>query len=630
MEKSKKKDIRADIRKLPKGVRPVKINVIVALLSVLLFVAFVVGPRFFDDRGELIPLSDLTAQVREGEYEKIIERQGIVIIERREEYEDGEGAGETFRNYSNFKETGKGSFYDLMLDQGIEIDAEADKVYEYQPAAKITFADIFVMVAIAGALGLFYMFIQSMKSSGKSMSMFGESKARILFGKKVGVKFEDVAGIDEAKEEVTEVVDFLKKPGKYLAIGARIPKGVLLVGAPGTGKTLLAKAVAGEAGVPFFETSGAEFEEMLVGAGASRVRDLFKKAKRAAPCIVFIDEVDAVARKRGTSLNSSANTEQTLNQILVEMDGLDERKNVIVLAATNRPDVLDPAILRPGRFDRTVVIQMPDLEGRKKILAVHAKGKKFEDEVQLDVIVQKTMGYSGADLENLLNEAAIMAAKDNRKKISQDDLMEAYLKVKLGRQKKNKRTEDDMNIVAYHEAGHAIVSKFTEAGLPVEKISIISRGFSGGVTVYLPKDESEMLTRTDLIARVQQSVAGRVAEDVFLKDISTGAASDIKEATKLARSMIKKYGMSDNLGFVRYQDEEDESVLGYQYGVGRNYSEKTAELIDNEVRKIMDQAIKNARDILTENRDKVEKLVQMLLEKEVVTAEQFEQLFEDK
>lgn len=626
MEKNQidKSKMVADIRKLgrPKGYR---LNLILTVVSGLVVLSIFLGIRFLDNKGTKVPLSELVTRVENGEYEKVIERTGLVLLERKEKYEDGEGKGELVKEYANFKETGKGSFYDIMLSEGIKIDEDSEKSYEFEPAGKITFADIFIMISIAVGLWLFYMLIQGMQSSGKSLAGFGESKARVLFGKRVGVLFKDVAGIDEAKEEVTEVVDFLKKPQKYLEIGARIPKGVLLVGAPGTGKTLLAKAVAGEAGVPFFETSGSEFEEMLVGAGASRVRDLFKKAKRASPCIIFIDEIDAVARKRGTNLNS-ANTEQTLNQILVEMDGLDEKKNVIILAATNRPDVLDPAILRPGRFDRTVVIQMPDLEGRKQILAVHSRNKKFETNVDLDVIAKKTIGYSGADLENLLNEAAIMAAKSNRREIAQDDLTEAFLKVKLGRQKKNKRTDDDIKRVAYHEAGHAVVAKLTESGMPVEKISIVSRGFSGGVTVYLPKDESEMSTKADLVARIQQAVGGRMAEEIFLSDISTGASEDIKDATKVARAMVKKYGMSKNLGFVRYQDEEDESILGYQYGVGKNYSEKTAQLIDEEVREIMNEAIGNARKILEDNREKVEKLVATLLEKEVVSADEFEQI----
>jgi cell division protease FtsH len=425
-------------------------------------------------------------------------------------------------------------------------------------------------------------------------------------------------------------VDFLKNPKKYSSAGARIPKGVLLTGAPGTGKTLLARAVAGEANVPFFHVSGSEFEEMLVGAGASRVRDLFNKARRAAPCIIFIDEIDAVAKKRGTVLHSGAG-EQTLNQILVEMDGLEERTNVIVLAATNRPDVLDPAILRPGRFDRTVHVPMPDFKGRKDILKVHSKNKKFTKDVDLEAIAKKTIGYSGADLENLLNEAAIMAALDNRKIINQQDLSEAYLKVKLGRKKSDQeKDEEDLKTTAYHEAGHAIVSYFTPKSDPVEQVSIISRGRSGGATVYLPEKDTKHLYKDQILARLRSGVGGRASEEIFLNRISTGAKSDIESVTEMAREMVTQYGMSDKLGMVQYGDEEETKHLGYAYGGGRAYSEEYAKLIDDEVKKLVNQAYSDAKKILKEHRKEVEKLVEMLLEKEVVSGEEFEKIFEDE
>ncbi len=391
-------------------------------------------------------------------------------------------------------------------------------------------------------------------------------------------------------------------------------------------KTLLAKAVAGEAGVPFFHTSGSEFEEMLVGAGASRVRDLFKKARSAAPCIIFIDEIDAVAKKRGTVLHSGAG-EQTLNQILVEMDGLEGRENVIVLAATNRPDVLDPAILRPGRFDRTIIVQMPDMKGRKAILDVHAKNKKFEDGVDLEVLAKKTVGYSGADLENLLNEAAIMAAKEDRKKISQADIMEAYLKVKLGRKKKGDKGEEDLKKTAYHEAGHAIVAQYTEGSDPVEQVSIISRGMTGGVTVYLPEKDRTFLYKKQMLAWLRTGVAGRAAEEVFLGDISTGASNDIEQVTETAKEMVTQYGMSEKLGLIKYGDMEETKHLGYTYGGGKDYSERTAQLIDEEIKKMVDDAYNYAKKLLKDKRDEVEKLVSLLLEKEVVTREEFEALF---
>jgi cell division protease FtsH len=482
---------------------------------------------------------------------------------------------------------------------------------------------------IVGAFVLAYFFIKNMKKSGGQIFDFGQSKARLLMGKKTGVRFEDVAGIEEVKDEVKEIVDFLKHPKKYQAAGARIPKGVLLTGAPGTGKTLLARAVAGEASVPFFHASGSEFEEMLVGAGASRVRDLFEKAKKASPCIIFIDEIDAVAKKRGTVLHSGAG-EQTLNQILVEMDGLEERNNVIVLAATNRPDVLDPAILRPGRFDRTVHVPMPDFKGRQEILKVHSKDKQFAEGVDLEAIAKKTIGYSGADLENLLNEAAIMAALDDRKIINQEDLTEAYLKVKLGRKKRDQENdEEDIKTTAYHEAGHAIVSHFTPKSDPVEQVSIISRGRAGGVTVYLPEKDTKHLYKDQILARMRSGVGGRAAEEVFLNRISTGASSDIESVTEMAREMITQYGMSDKLGMVKYGDEEETRNLGYSYGGGKAYSEEYARLIDDEVKNLVDEAYNDAKKILKEHKEETKKLVEMLLEKEVVSGEEFDEIFKN-
>ena len=389
----------------------------------------------------------------------------------------------------------------------------------------------------------------------------------------------------------------------------------------------MAKAVAGEAGVPFFHSSGSEFEEMLVGAGASRVRDLFNKARKAAPCIIFIDEIDAVAKKRGTVLHSGAG-EQTLNQILVEMDGLEERTNVIVLAATNRPDVLDPAILRPGRFDRTVVVPMPDFKGRKEILEVHAKNKKFEEDVNLEDLGKKTIGYSGADLENLLNEAAIMAALEDRKVINREDIAEAYLKVKLGRKKRDQeKDEEDIKTTAYHEAGHAIVAKFTPYSDPIEQVSIISRGMAGGVTVYLPEKDTKHLFKDQILAHMCSGVAGRAAEELFIGRISTGASSDIENVTEMAREMVTQYGMSDKLGMVKYGDEEQTKNLGYSYGGGRAYSEEYAKRIDDEVKKLVDDAYSDAKKVLEDHKEEVEKLVKMLLEKEVVTGEEFESIF---
>ncbi len=568
-------------------------------------------------RGQEVSLSEIVSSIADGEYESVTLKDDMVtlVVKVKEN-------GEAERKYALLPQGS--DFYTILADAGVDIKKLENDFY--QPRLGITFGDIVSVVFLGAGLVLIYILIKNMQQSGGKIMDFGQSKARLLFGKKSGVTFDDVAGIGEVKEELTEIVDFLQNPKKYSNIGARIPKGVLLAGAPGTGKTLLAKAVSGEAGVPFFHTSGSEFEEMLVGAGASRVRDLFTKARRAAPCIIFIDEIDAVAKKRGTVLHSGAG-EQTLNQILVEMDGLEARENVIVLAATNRPDVLDPAILRPGRFDRMVVVQMPDYSGRKEIIAVHAKNKKFEENVDLEVIAKKTIGYSGADLENLLNEAAIMAAKEGRKKISQEDLLESYLKVKLGRKKKGQISEEDLKVTAYHEAGHAIVSKFTKFSTPVEQVSIIPRGMTGGVTVYLPEDDKKHTYKDELLARLASAVGGRAAEELFIGRISTGASGDIEQATEIAREMITQYGMSEKLGMVKYGDIEETKHLGYAYGGGKNFSEKYAEIIDNEVKELMESAMKSAKKALSENKEYVEKLVKLLLEKEVVSKDEFEAIF---
>lgn len=565
-------------------------------------------------KGEEVPLSGIIEQIDSGKYERITLKNDSVTLE----YDEN---GTIKRSHALLSM--KTDFYQRLDAAGIDIREIQNDFYE--PEFAIGLSDIISIALLSAGLFLVYSMVKNMQQSGGKLMDFGTSKAKLIFGKKTDITFADVAGIDEVKDELVEVVDFLKRPKKYTDIGARIPKGVLLVGPPGTGKTLLAKAVAGEAGVPFFHTSGSEFEEMLVGAGASRVRDLFVKARKAAPCIIFIDEIDAVAKKRGTVLHSGAG-EQTLNQILVEMDGLEGRENVIVLAATNRPDVLDPAILRPGRFDRSVTVNMPDKEGRIAILKVHAKNKKFEEDVDLDLIASKTIGYSGADLENLLNEAAIMAAGDNRKQIAQEDLTEAFLKVRLGRQKKSKRTDLDLKRVAYHEAGHAIVANFTPGAHPVEKISIVSRGMSGGVTVYVPEDEQTMTTKSQMLSRLATGVAGKIAEELFMGEMTTGAASDIRHVTEVAKAMVQRYGMSEKLGFVTYGNLEEVSHLGYQYGGERDYSDKTAEMIDNEVKSLVDQAQEGARRILGGNKELVHKLADLLLKQEHVDKAEFEAL----
>jgi len=613
----KKKEVKIDIRKMPTGR---KINVPSIIVSLVLTAALAAGffwIRGLGSKGTEVSVSEIVTDITDKKYENMILKDDTVTLQERD------SNNLIVKKYALLPNGA--DFYQILSDSGVNIkDLKNDF---YQPAVGVSFSDIISIVFLVVGGVLVFIMIKNMQASGGKIMDFGESKAKLLFGKKTGTTFDDVAGIEEVKEELTEIVDFLKNPKKYLAAGARIPKGVLLAGAPGTGKTLLAKAVAGEAGVPFFHTSGSEFEEMLVGAGASRVRDLFKKAKNVAPCIIFIDEIDAVAKKRGTVLHSGAG-EQTLNQILVEMDGLEGRENVIVLAATNRPDVLDPAILRPGRFDRMVVVQMPDMKGRKAILDVHAKNKKFDDISDLEMLAKKTVGYSGADLENLLNEAAIMAAKEDRKKISHEDLMESYLKVKLGRKKKGKEQDvEDIKRTAYHEAGHAIVAKFTEGSDPVEQVSIISRGMTGGVTVYLPEKERTFMHKKQMLSWLRTGVGGRAAEEVFLGDISSGASGDIEQITETAKSMVMELGMSEKLGLIKYGDREETKNLGYSYGGGKDYSEKTAQIIDEEIKRLTDEAYEYSKKLLKDKKEYVEKLVAFLIEKEVITGEEFEALF---
>jgi cell division protease FtsH len=613
------KNVNIKVIRKKKGI-PSIIGILLGSLILTLAINFVIN--LFSYSGEEVSLSEIVSDIADEKYDEVVIKDDIVNLEYTPEDGDLE---EVVKKYALISDDT--DFYSIAADSDIDIRSLENVFYE--PKLAITFGDILTLIMIIGAFVLAYFFVKNMQKSGGQIFDFGQSKAKLLMGKKTGVGFESVAGIEEVKDEVKEIVDFLKHPKKYQAAGARIPKGVLLTGAPGTGKTLLARAVAGEASVPFFHASGSEFEEMLVGAGASRVRDLFNKAKKASPCIIFIDEIDAVAKKRGTVLHSGAG-EQTLNQILVEMDGLEDRSNVIILAATNRPDVLDPAILRPGRFDRTVHVPMPDFKGRREILDVHSKDKKFTDEVNLDAIAKKTIGYSGADLENLLNEAAIMAALEDRKIINQEDLSEAYLKVKLGRKKKDRELEEeDLTTTAYHEAGHAIVSHFTPNSDPVEQISIIARGMSGGVTVYLPEKDTKHLYKDQILARLRSGVAGRASEEVFLNRISTGARSDIENVTEMAREMITQYGMSDKLGMVQYGDEEETKHLGYAYGGGRVYSEEYAKIIDDEVKYLVDEAYADAKRVLEEHRGETKKLVDMLLEKEVVSGDEFEKIFKD-
>ena len=469
-------------------------------------------------------------------------------------------------------------------------------------------------------------------AGGKTMS-FGKSRARMINPTdKSRVTFDDVAGVDEEKEELEEIVEFLKNPRKFTEMGARIPKGVLLVGHPGTGKTLLAKAVAGEAGVPFFFISGSDFVEMFVGVGASRVRDLFEEAKKKAPCIVFIDEIDAVGRQRGAGLGGGHDErEQTLNQLLVEMDGFSANEGVIVLAATNRPDILDKALLRPGRFDRQIVVSNPDVKAREQILEVHSRKKKLGDDVDLKTIAKNTSGFSGADLENILNEAALLAARRNLDVIGMAEVEDAMVKVTMGPEKRTRvRSEKEQKLVAFHEAGHAVVSRFLPTQDPVHQISIVPRGMAGGYTMYRPTEDKSFMSRTEMVENIISLLGGRVAEKLVLDDISTGASNDIERATQIARSMVTKYGMSERLGTITLGSNQEEVFLGRDFATQKEYSEETASIIDEEVKSIIDFAYRKASEILQANMDKLTKVANVLLEKEKIDGEEFDQIFNEQ
>ena len=486
---------------------------------------------------------------------------------------------------------------------------------------------------MAGVLIFFIMSMSAQSGGGSNSKMmnFGKSRAKMTMGENVNVKFSDVAGLSEEKEELEGMVDFLKDPAKYTKLGARIPKGVILVGPPGTGKTLIAKAVAGEAGVPFFSISGSDFVEMFVGVGASRVRDMFAEAKRHAPCIVFIDEIDAVGRRRGTGMGGGHDErEQTLNQMLVEMDGFGVNEGIIVIAATNRVDILDPALLRPGRFDRKVYVGRPDVGGREQILNVHAKNKPLADDVDLKQIAQTTAGFTGADLENLLNEAAIIAAKENRAYITQNDIKKSFVKVGIGAEKKSRIISDkEKRITAFHEAGHAILFHVLPDVGPVYSVSIIPTGAgAAGYTMPLPEKDEMFNTKGKMLQDITVSLGGRVAEELVFDDITTGASQDIKQATKMAKAMVTRYGMSENVGLICYDNDDDEVFIGRDLAHTRGYGEGVATAIDQEVKRIIDECYAKARQIITENRSVLDACAKLLLEKEKISQKEFEALFE--
>ncbi|WP_427339288.1 ATP-dependent zinc metalloprotease FtsH [Caloranaerobacter sp. DY30410] len=542
--------------------------------------------------------------------------------------------------------TGKlkdGTSFSLILPDGTEENLYEDYLKDLIDKNKIRYVGkkppetpwllnilptIFIMILIS--IIFWFVFMQQSQGGGSKVMNFGKSRAKLHKddGRKK-ITFKDVAGLDEEKEELKEIVDFLKNPRKYIELGARIPKGVLMVGPPGTGKTYLSRAVAGEAGVPFFSISGSDFVEMFVGVGASRVRDLFEQAKKNAPCIVFIDEIDAVGRRRGAGLGGGHDErEQTLNQLLVEMDGFGVNEGIIVMAATNRPDILDPALLRPGRFDRQVYVGVPDIKGREAILEIHAKGKPLDDDVDLKVIARRTSGFTPADLENLLNEAALLTARKNLKKIPMELIEEAITKVIAGPEKKSRViSEKERRLTAYHEAGHAVVARLLPNTDPVHLISIIPRGRAGGFTMILPKEDKYYMSKTEMEETLVHLLGGRVAEKLVLNDISTGAQNDLERATKIARDMVTHYGMSEKLGPMTYGTDTDEVFLGRDLTRSRNYSEEVAAAIDREMRSIIDKAYHTAEKLLKENIDKLHRVAEALLERETLNAEEFEEIF---
>ncbi|MDN5363323.1 MAG: cell division protease FtsH [Eubacteriales bacterium] len=488
----------------------------------------------------------------------------------------------------------------------------------------------FNLLPVLLLVGLLFFFFQQTQGGGNKVMSFGKSRARMVVDEKKKVTFDDVAGADEAKEELQEVVEFLKNPRKFNELGARIPKGVLLYGPPGTGKTLLARAVAGEAGVPFFSISGSDFVEMFVGVGASRVRDLFDQAKKNAPCIVFIDEIDAVGRQRGAGLGGGHDErEQTLNQLLVEMDGFSPNEGIIIIAATNRPDILDPALLRPGRFDRQIVVDVPDIKGREEILKVHVRGKPLAPDVDLKVLARRTPGFTGADLANMVNEAALLAARRGKKVITMKEMEDAIERVIAGPEKKSKViSEKEKKLVAYHEAGHALVSTLIPEADPLHKVSIIPRGRAGGYTLLLPKEDRYYMTKSHLMNEITILLGGRVAEELVFKDVSTGAQNDLERATSIARKMVMEYGMSEELGPMTLGHRSDTPFLGRELTRDRNYSEEVAYAIDKEVRHIIDTAYERAKELLQQNMDKLHLIAKTLMEKETLEAEEFKRLIE--
>jgi cell division protease FtsH len=606
-------------------VNPRNQSFVVTLLLIIAAVAMVVmAVQRESGAKQSLTINEVARDIKAGKVARVVieDNNTLRII-----YTDGDVDG-----VESYKETDS-TLVSQLLALGVtpeQLSPEHVTIEVKPPSqwAGIVSGALYILPVLFMAGVLWFIFRQAQGSNNAAMS-FGKSRARMFSGEHPTVSFQDVAGIEESKQELAEVVEFLKEPQKFIQLGARIPKGVLLVGPPGTGKTLLAKAVSGEAGVPFFSISGSEFVEMFVGVGASRVRDLFDQAKRHSPCIVFVDEIDAVGRQRGAGLGGSHDErEQTLNQMLVEMDGFDTDTNIIIIAATNRPDILDPALLRPGRFDRRVTLDRPDMKGREAILRVHVKGKPLDPSVDLASLARGTPGFVGADLENLVNEGAILAARRNKKAIGQIDLEEAIERVVMGPERKSRLISDEeKRIIAYHEAGHAVVMNAIAEADPVQKITIVGRGQAGGLTWYRPEDDRILTSRKKMVASLAGLLGGRVAEELVFDDITSGAANDIERVTQVARMMVTRMGMSNEMGLMTYGQKEELIFLGREISEQRDYSEAVAERIDTEVRRLVDEAYKLTKKLLMKYRDRLDAVAQKLLEVETLTREEFESIF---
>ena len=590
-----------------------------AMWLIILVIFIVLITSILDSSNNKLAYSELVSKIEMGEVKEI------------EISSDGTKAQVTLKNENMPKEVNIPSIdslmdtlQDAMKTQSVTVTEKSESILMLGLSLLTPFGILIIFLVF------WFLLMNPNNSNGNKTMTFGKSKARLVnAGEKNRVTFDDVAGVDEEKEELEEIVEFLKNPKKFTDMGARIPKGVLLVGPPGTGKTLLAKAVAGEAGVPFFIISGSDFVEMFVGVGASRVRDLFEEAKKKSPCIIFIDEIDAVGRQRGAGLGGGHDErEQTLNQLLVEMDGFAENEGVIVLAATNRPDVLDKALLRAGRFDRQIMVGSPDVKAREQILEVHSRKKRLAPDVDLKTIAKNTSGFAGADLENVLNEAALLAARRNILEIGMKEIEDAMIKVTMGPEKRTRvRSEKENKLVAYHEAGHAVVSRFLPTQDPVHQISIVPRGMAGGYTMYRPTEDKNFMSKTEMEENIVSLLGGRVAEKLILDDISTGASNDIERATKIARSMVTKYGMSERLGTIMLGSGQEEVFLGRDFAQAKEYSEETAALVDSEVKRIVDKGYNTALEILRANVDKLHAVAGVLLEKDKIDGEEFDEIF---